>query len=285
LVWRSWFTVAKGITSEVFYPSLDVPNMEDMQYVITDGSTFVDLECDATSHAISMPTENALEYTVTNTDTRTSPKYRITNTYITDQSRDKPLIRTRLESLDGGRLPALPARKPKHGRWRRKQRRSSRRLRSEVRTASSGMTTAMRRWRATVMSNCISTWRSSTDSTAQATTMLCSAGDRQCRRPIRRSRSRSGMAATWRRPSPRWRDRLRPDFRIGTAPTAKAGATIGRAASCQRVDGHAAPAGLLRSGDGPARRRRQDIPRRQRRGVWHALRRFRQRRPAETSAC
>ena len=99
---KVWFTVAKGITSEVFYPRLDVPNMEDMQYVVTDGSTFVDLERDATSHAISMPTEKALEYTVTNTDMRPSPKYRITNTYIADPSRDSLLIRTRFESLDGG---------------------------------------------------------------------------------------------------------------------------------------------------------------------------------------
>jgi glucoamylase len=99
---KVWFTVARGITSEVFYPRLDVPNMEDMQYVITDGSTFVDLERDATSHAISMPSEKALEYTVTNTDRRPSPKYRITNTYIADPSRDSLLIRTRFESLDGG---------------------------------------------------------------------------------------------------------------------------------------------------------------------------------------
>jgi glucoamylase len=34
-----------------------------MQHVVTDGSTFVDLERDATNHAISMPTEKALEYT------------------------------------------------------------------------------------------------------------------------------------------------------------------------------------------------------------------------------
>jgi glucoamylase len=99
---KVWFTVAKGITSEIFYPRLDVPNMEDMQYVVTDGSTFVDLERDATSHAISMPSEKALEYTVTNTDTRPSPKYRITNSYIADPSRDALLIRTRFESLDGG---------------------------------------------------------------------------------------------------------------------------------------------------------------------------------------
>src|SRR5271165_4165200 len=58
---KVWFTVAKGITTEVFYPRLDVPNMQDMQYIVTDGSTFVDLERDATSHVTSMPAENALE--------------------------------------------------------------------------------------------------------------------------------------------------------------------------------------------------------------------------------
>ena len=99
---KVWFTVAKGIVSETFYPRLDVPNMQDMQYVITDGSTFVDLERDATSHAVSMSTEKALEYTVTNTDTRPSARYRITSTYITDPSRNTLLIRTRFQSLDGG---------------------------------------------------------------------------------------------------------------------------------------------------------------------------------------
>jgi len=98
---KVWFTVANGITSEVFYPRLDIPNMQEMQYVITDGSTFVDLERDATNHQIAMPDEKALEYTVINTDKRATPKYRITNTYITDQSRDTLLIRTRFQSLDG----------------------------------------------------------------------------------------------------------------------------------------------------------------------------------------
>src|SRR5262249_36218452 len=99
---KVWFTVAKGITSEVFYPRLDVPNMQDMQYIITDGSTFVDLERDATNHVVSMPDEKALEYTVTNTDKSAPPRYRITNTYITDVNRDTLLIRTRFQSLDGG---------------------------------------------------------------------------------------------------------------------------------------------------------------------------------------
>jgi len=98
---KVWFTVANGITSEVFYPRLDVANMQDMQYIVTDGSTFVDLERDATIHMISMPEEKALEYTVTNTDKRTTPKYKITNTYITDPARNTLLIRTRFQSLDG----------------------------------------------------------------------------------------------------------------------------------------------------------------------------------------
>ncbi len=97
-----WFTVAKGITTEVFYPRLDIPNMQDMQYVVTDGSTFADLERDATSHVVSMPDEKALEYIVANTDKRATPKYRITNTYVTDPSRNTLLIRTRFQSLDGG---------------------------------------------------------------------------------------------------------------------------------------------------------------------------------------
>jgi glucoamylase len=85
---KVWFTVAKGVTSEVFYPRLDVPHLQDMQYVITDGLTFVDLERDATNHAILMPSEKAREYSVTNTDSRPSPKYRITSTYIADPSRN-----------------------------------------------------------------------------------------------------------------------------------------------------------------------------------------------------
>src|SRR5216117_52125 len=95
-----WFTVANGVTSEVFYPRADVPNMQDMQYVVTDGSTFVDLERDATNHVVSMPDEKSLEYTVTNT--AKSGKYKLTNTYVTDPAQNTLLIKTRFQSLDGG---------------------------------------------------------------------------------------------------------------------------------------------------------------------------------------
>ncbi|GAA3563134.1 glycoside hydrolase family 15 protein [Amycolatopsis ultiminotia] len=95
-----WFTVADGVASEVFYPRVDVPEMQDMQYVVTDGSSIVDLERDATTHVVTMPDEKALEYTVTNT--AKSGRYRITTTYVTDPARATLVTRTRFESLDGG---------------------------------------------------------------------------------------------------------------------------------------------------------------------------------------
>ncbi|WP_370936909.1 glycoside hydrolase family 15 protein [Amycolatopsis sp. cg13] len=95
-----WFTVAKGVASEVFYPRADVANMQDMQYVVTDGKSFVDLERDATEHVVSMPDEKALEYTITNT--AKNGRYRITTTYVTDSGRPTLLTRTRFQSLDGG---------------------------------------------------------------------------------------------------------------------------------------------------------------------------------------
>lgn len=97
---KVWYTVANGITSEVFYPRADVPNLQDMQYIVTDGSTFVDLERDATDHVVSMPDAKSLEYTITNT--ARSGRYRITNTYVTDPNRNTLVIETRFQSLDGG---------------------------------------------------------------------------------------------------------------------------------------------------------------------------------------
>src|SRR5262249_3923974 len=97
---KVWYTVADGITTEVFYPRADVPDVQDLQYVVTDGSSVTELERDATTHAVTMPDEDAPEYTVTNT--ARSGRYRITNTYVTDPARSTLLIRTRFQSLDGG---------------------------------------------------------------------------------------------------------------------------------------------------------------------------------------
>ena len=37
---RVWYTVAAGILTEVFYPTIDTPQIRDLQYLVTDGQTF-----------------------------------------------------------------------------------------------------------------------------------------------------------------------------------------------------------------------------------------------------
>ncbi|WP_279579791.1 hypothetical protein [Fodinicola feengrottensis] len=41
---KVWFTVAGGMLSDVYSPTVDNTNVETMQYVVTDGQTFTDLQ-------------------------------------------------------------------------------------------------------------------------------------------------------------------------------------------------------------------------------------------------
>ena len=38
---RLWFTIFCGVVTEVFYPTIDRPQLRDIQYLISDGKTFV----------------------------------------------------------------------------------------------------------------------------------------------------------------------------------------------------------------------------------------------------
>ena len=38
---RLWFTIFRGVVTEVFYPTIDRPQLRDIQYIATDGKTFV----------------------------------------------------------------------------------------------------------------------------------------------------------------------------------------------------------------------------------------------------
>lgn len=99
---KVWHTLGQGILNEVYYPRLDVPNVQDMQFVVSDGQSFTELERDATTHRIELVTPNALKYRQINTDK--DGRYRITKTYVTDPQRSVLMIRTRFEVLRGGPL-------------------------------------------------------------------------------------------------------------------------------------------------------------------------------------
>ena len=45
-----WFTIAEGVVTEVYYPTVDLPQIRDLQYLVTDGATFFHDERRAFTH-------------------------------------------------------------------------------------------------------------------------------------------------------------------------------------------------------------------------------------------
>lgn len=91
---RVWFTVSKGILNEVYYPTIDRPQIRDLQYLITDGETFFhdERQLDNTHEGLA---PDALGYRITNVDSQRG--YRIIKEVISDPHQDCVLIHTRLE--------------------------------------------------------------------------------------------------------------------------------------------------------------------------------------------
>ncbi|HEY1531706.1 MAG TPA: glucodextranase DOMON-like domain-containing protein [Galbitalea sp.] len=91
---KIWFTVANGVLSDVYAPTVDATNVETMQYIVTDGSTFTDLQTrDMTYTAKSDST--GMMCTVTSTAKNHS--YKLVTTYLTDPARDSVVVHTRFE--------------------------------------------------------------------------------------------------------------------------------------------------------------------------------------------
>ncbi|TDQ01011.1 glucan 1,4-alpha-glucosidase [Labedaea rhizosphaerae] len=99
---KVWYTLGGGILNEVYYPQADTPDVQDLQYMVSDGSTFTDEEKVATSHEVRLADSRSLTYQQVNT--ATNGRYRITKTYVTDPARATVLIRTRFQVLTGGPL-------------------------------------------------------------------------------------------------------------------------------------------------------------------------------------
>ncbi len=95
---KVWFTVAGGVLSDVYEPTIDNTNVETLQYIVTNGSTFTDLQTrDMTYTVAADPSGMACTVTATST----SHGYRLVTTYITDPARDTVLMDTQLEGTPG----------------------------------------------------------------------------------------------------------------------------------------------------------------------------------------
>jgi glucoamylase len=95
---KVWFTVADGVLSDVYEPTIDNTNVSTLQYIVTDGATFTDLQTRDMSYTVAAD-RTGMACTVTSTDAQHG--FRLVTTYITDPARDTVLMRTRLEDVPG----------------------------------------------------------------------------------------------------------------------------------------------------------------------------------------
>ena len=91
---KVWFTVAGGVLSDVYYPTIDNTNVETLQYIVTDGSTFTDLQTRDMVSTASALDDSGMSCRVTST--ANSGRYKIVTDYVTDPDRNTLLMRTRL---------------------------------------------------------------------------------------------------------------------------------------------------------------------------------------------
>jgi glucoamylase len=88
---KVWFTVADGVLSDVYWPTVDATNVHTLQYLVTDGSTFTDLQTrDMTYRLVSDPT--GMSCTVVASSA--AHHYQVATTYLADPGRNAVLMRT-----------------------------------------------------------------------------------------------------------------------------------------------------------------------------------------------
>jgi glucoamylase len=102
---RLWFTIWKGIVTEVSFPTIDRPQLRDLQYLITDGKSFFHEEKRHLAFEIERISDVALGYRCTNADPE--GRYAIVKDVIADPHLACLLQRTRITAPDAAFLAAL----------------------------------------------------------------------------------------------------------------------------------------------------------------------------------
>lgn len=91
---RIWFTLWNGIITEIYYPTVDRPQLRDLQYLITDGKTFFHEEKRHLKSQFERLSDHTLGYRCTNSDPE--GRYSVIKEIITDPHLACVLQRTRL---------------------------------------------------------------------------------------------------------------------------------------------------------------------------------------------
>ena len=87
---KVWFTLHNGELTEVYYPTVDVANVQELQFVVVAPGGRVETESDDATHRVEVLDPQALTFRQTNT--AKSGAWTLTKTYTTDPERSTLLI-------------------------------------------------------------------------------------------------------------------------------------------------------------------------------------------------
>ncbi len=90
---RVWFTLAHGIITETFYPTIDRPQVRDCQFLVSDGETFFHEEKRDMAVEMEAIQDHTLGYRVTSRDRR--GRYKLIKQIICDPHQPCILVHTR----------------------------------------------------------------------------------------------------------------------------------------------------------------------------------------------
>ena len=93
---RVWYTLDSGCVTEVYYPTIDSPQIRDLQFLVTDGESFFHDERRNFDGDIDCISEAALGFEVTNREKL--GRYNIHKTILGDPHQTCLLVRARLEA-------------------------------------------------------------------------------------------------------------------------------------------------------------------------------------------
>lgn len=98
---KVWFTVADGVLSDTYWPTVDATNVHTLQYVVTDGHSFTDLQTRDMTYRV-VPDRTGMSCTIVASSA--AHHYRITTTYLADPSHDAVLMHTTFDGPASDRL-------------------------------------------------------------------------------------------------------------------------------------------------------------------------------------
>lgn len=95
---KVWFTLNNDVLTEVFYPTLDVPNVQTLQLIIVTPEGRIETETEDTNHTIRLPADTDSLRFIQENEAK-SGAYTISKEYITDPERNTLLINGFFKSM------------------------------------------------------------------------------------------------------------------------------------------------------------------------------------------